>query len=44
MCSTIGVLNHGALVYKDSIAETTARFPNESSLEDIYVLVEGAST
>ena len=44
VCSTIGVLNHGALVYKDSIAETTARFPNESSLEDIYVLVEGAST
>ena len=44
VCSTIGVLNHGALVYKDSIAETTARFPNEASLEDIYVLVEGAST
>ena len=43
VCSTIGVLNHGELIYKDSIAATTRRFPNESSLEDIYVRMEGAS-
>jgi len=43
VCTTIGVLNHGRLVYKDSIAETLRRFPNEASLEDIYVLVDGAS-
>lgn len=36
-CTTIGVLNQGELVYKDSIEETTRRFPDEESLEDIYV-------
>ena len=40
VCTTIGVLNHGELIYKDSIDATTARFPNESSLEDIYVRME----
>ena len=43
VCTTIGVLNHGELIYKDSIEETTRRFPNEASLEDIYVRMEGAS-
>jgi len=42
VCTTIGVLNHGSLIYKDSIEETTRRFPDEASLEDIYVLMEGA--
>lgn len=37
VCTTIGVLNHGELIYKDSIAETVRRFPDETSLEDIYV-------
>lgn len=40
VCTTIGVLNHGELIYKDSIEETTRRFPNEASLEDIYVRME----
>lgn len=44
VCTTIGVLNHGELIYKDSIAETIRRFPNETSLEDIYVRMEGAPT
>ncbi len=44
VCTTIGVLNHGELIYKESIEETTRRFPNETSLEDIYVRMEGAST
>jgi ABC-2 type transport system ATP-binding protein len=44
VCTTIGVLNHGELIYKDSIEETTRRFPDEASLEDIYVRMEGATT
>lgn len=43
VCTSIGVLNHGELIYKNSIAETVRRFPNEASLEDIYVRMEGAS-
>ena len=27
VCTTIGVLNHGELIYKDSIEETTAPVP-----------------
>lgn len=42
VCTTIGVLNHGDLIYKDSIGETTRRFPDEASLEDIYVRMEAA--
>ncbi|GEP35046.1 multidrug ABC transporter ATP-binding protein [Nocardioides szechwanensis] len=41
VCTTIGVLNHGELIYNDSIENTTLRFPDESSLEDIYVRVGG---
>ncbi len=44
VCTTIGVLNQGELIYKDSIEATTRRFPNETSLEDIYVRMESAST
>ena len=44
VCTTIGVLNHGELIYKDSIEATTRRFPDEASLEDIYVRMESAST
>jgi ABC-2 type transport system ATP-binding protein len=40
VCTTIGVLNHGDLIYKDSIEETVRRFPDEASLEDIYVRME----
>jgi ABC-2 type transport system ATP-binding protein len=40
VCTTIGVLNHGELIYNDSMQATTARFPNEASLEDIYVKVD----
>ena len=43
VCSTIGVLNHGRLIYKDTIAATTSRFPDEASLEDIYTLVASES-
>jgi ABC-2 type transport system ATP-binding protein len=43
VCTTIGVLNRGELIYKDSIEATTARFPDEASLEDIYVRMEDAA-
>lgn len=42
VCTTIGVLNHGELIYKDTIEATNARFPDETSLEDIYVRMEDA--
>lgn len=40
VCTTIGVLNRGELIYKDTMANTTQRFPDESSLEDIYLRME----
>lgn len=42
VCTSIGVLNHGELIYQDSIENTLQRFPDELSLEDIYVRMEGA--
>ncbi len=42
VCTTIGVLNHGELIYKDTIEATTERFPDENSLEDIYVRMDVA--
>ncbi len=42
VCTTIGVLDHGSLIYKDSIGATMDRFPDEASLEDIYVRMEQA--
>ncbi len=39
VCTTLGVLSQGELIYRDSMAETTRRFPDEASLEDIYVKV-----
>jgi len=40
VCSTIGVLAEGELIYRDSLAATLERFPDEASLEDIYVRLE----
>jgi ABC-2 type transport system ATP-binding protein len=40
VCTTIGVLNHGNLIYKDSLSNTMDRFPDEESLEEIYVLLK----
>jgi ABC-2 type transport system ATP-binding protein len=40
VCTTIGVLNHGELIYKDTIENTTRRFPDETSLEEIYLRME----
>ncbi len=35
-CTTIGVLSHGKLIYKDTLKNTMNRFHDENSLEDIY--------
>jgi ABC-2 type transport system ATP-binding protein len=40
VCTTIGVLNHGELIYKDTIENTTMRFRDEASLEEIYLRME----
>jgi ABC-2 type transport system ATP-binding protein len=40
VCTTIGVLNHGELIYKDTMENTSKRFPDEASLEDIYLRME----
>jgi ABC-2 type transport system ATP-binding protein len=40
VCTTIGVLAEGELIYNDSVASTLERFPDEASLEDIYVQLE----
>lgn len=39
-CTSIGVLNHGQLIYKDTLEHTMERFPDEQSLESIYTSVE----
>jgi ABC-2 type transport system ATP-binding protein len=41
VCTTIGVLAEGELIYHDSLARTLERFPDEASLEDIYVRLDG---
>lgn len=40
VCTTIGVLGEGALIYNDSLANTLERFPDEASLEDIYARLD----
>jgi ABC-2 type transport system ATP-binding protein len=40
VCTTIGVLNHGELIYKDTIENTTMHFRDEASLEEIYLRME----
>jgi ABC-2 type transport system ATP-binding protein len=39
-CTAIGVLNHGKLIYMDTLANTLKRFQNEDSLEQIYFSIE----
>lgn len=40
VCTTIGVLSDGVLIYNESLASTLERFPDEASLEDIYVRLD----
>lgn len=39
-CTTIGVLNHGKLIYKDTLENTIKRFHDEETLEGIYFSME----
>jgi ABC-2 type transport system ATP-binding protein len=39
-CTTIGVLNHGKLIYVDSLENTMKKFKDEASLEEIYFSME----
>lgn len=39
-CKTIAVLNHGKLVYKDTLEKTLSTFPTENSLEQIYFKIK----
>ena len=39
-CTSIGVLNHGDLIFHDTFEGTLARFPDEESLEEIYRRVD----
>lgn len=40
VCTRIGVLGDGELIYQDSLENTLQRFPDEASLEDIYVRLD----
>jgi len=39
VCTTIGVLNHGKLIYKETLENMLKRFSDENSLEDIYFAI-----
>ncbi len=41
-CTSIGVLSMGKLIYMDTMERTLNRFPDEASLEGIYVRMETA--
>lgn len=38
-CTTIGVLNQGELVFRDTIERVNERYGNDASLEDLYLSV-----
>ena len=44
VCTTIGVLNHGELIYDDTIEATTARFPTASVSESYYLALPASFT
>lgn len=39
-CTSIGVLNMGRLIYHGTMEHTLRKFPNEASLEEIYMRME----
>ncbi len=43
-CTSIGVLRAGELIYQDSLAHTLKSFPDQASLEDIYLRIEAKTT
>ncbi|MDE2037721.1 MAG: ABC transporter ATP-binding protein [Patescibacteria group bacterium] len=43
-CTSIGVLSMGKLIYTDTMEHTRRKYPDEASLEEIYVRMETAET
>ncbi len=39
-CTSIGILSSGQLIYQDSVAATLQAFPDQASLEEIYLRIE----
>ncbi|GAA4659479.1 ABC transporter ATP-binding protein [Arthrobacter cryoconiti] len=39
-CTSIGILSSGTLIYQDSVDATLKSFPDQESLEDIYLHIE----
>jgi ABC-2 type transport system ATP-binding protein len=42
LCTSIGIMRHGRLIVTDTLDNVMAQFPEERSLEDIYLRVERA--
>jgi ABC-2 type transport system ATP-binding protein len=41
LCTSIGIMNHGRLVVAGTLSSVMAQFPDDRSLEDIYLDIEG---
>ncbi len=39
-CTSIGILRNGELLYHDSLKQTMAAFPDQASLEDVYLRID----
>jgi len=42
-CTSIGILRNGELLYQDSLEKTMAAFPEQASLEDIYLNIDSSA-
>lgn len=42
-CTSIGILSSGRLIYQASVAATLEAFPDQSSLEEIYLQIEAGA-
>lgn len=42
-CTSIGILSSGRLIYQNSVAATLGAFPDQASLEDIYLHIEAGT-
>jgi ABC-2 type transport system ATP-binding protein len=43
LCTQIGILKNGKLIYENSLSATIESFNKTDSLEDIYFKIDGAS-
>lgn len=42
-CTSIGILSAGNLIYQDSVAATLQSFPDQDSLEEIYLHIQSGA-